>query len=318
MPTEAAVRNLRAVRRSELTEGVRRLGLPEGGLVLVHASLNSLGWVVGAAETVVRALLDATGSSGTLAAVASWDDIPFRLNHWPQDWRQAYLEEMPGFDPERSEANRAYGRFPERLRTWPGARKSGHPDQRVVAVGRLAEWLTSDHPLDDSFGPGSPFARLVEANGYVLMLGAPLRSLTLLHHAEAIASIPSKRRWSYTLPFATTRGTEWRTLHDIDVDRGPLPYGDVIEGGEDPLVGVAAMADAALGAGVGVRGRVAAAECHLFPAAELVSFAIRWLEESFGASREPCASSAAAGQTSTPVPASKRQTTRAGTGTRPH
>jgi aminoglycoside 3-N-acetyltransferase len=317
MPTEDAVRTLRAVRRSELTTGIRRLGLPEGEPVLVHASLSSLGWVVGGAETVVRALLDAVGGSGTLAAVASWDDIPFRLGHWPRPWRRAYLEEMPGFDPEWSEANRAYGRFPERLRTWPGARKSGHPDQRVVAVGRLADWLTADHPLDDSFGPGSPFARLVEANGHVLMLGAPLRSLTLVHHAEAIASVPSKRRWSYTLPFATARGTEWRTLRDIDVDRGALPYGDVIEGGEDPLVGVAAVADAALVGGVGVRGRVAGAECHLFPAAELVSFASRWLEESFCASRAPRASSAAAVSRSTPAPAPERRKTRAGTGTRP-
>jgi aminoglycoside 3-N-acetyltransferase len=171
-------------------------------------------------------------------------------------------------------------------------------------VGRLAEWLASEHPLDDSFGPGSPFARLVEAKGYVLMLGAPLSSLTLLHHAEAIASVPSKRRWSYKLPFATPRGTEWRTLRDIDVDRGPLPS-----------VGVATMARAALAAGVGVRGRVAAAECHLFPAAELVSFASRWLEETFGVTG---VSSAVAVSTSTPAPASARQTSRAGTRTRPH
>ena len=62
---------------------------------------------------------------------------------------------MPGFDAELSEANREYGRLPERLRTWPGAHKSAHPDQRVVAVGRLADWLTSTHPLDDSFGPAT-------------------------------------------------------------------------------------------------------------------------------------------------------------------
>lgn len=241
--------------------------------MLVHASLSSLGWVVGGAETVVRALLDAAGPAGTLAAVASWDDIPFRLDRWPPAWRQAYLEEMPGFDAEFSEANRDYGRLPERLRTWPGAWKSGHPDQRVVAVGHLAEWLTSSHPLDDSFGAGSPFARLVEVGGYVLMLGAPLRSLTLLHHAEAIASVPTKRRWSYSLPFATSDGPEWRTLHDIDVDRGPFPYGKA---------GIAAMAGAALAAGIGVRGQVAAADCHLFPAVNLVSFAADWLEQRFG------------------------------------
>jgi aminoglycoside 3-N-acetyltransferase len=238
--------------------------------VLVHASLNSLGWVVGGVETVVRAMLEIVGPLGTVAAVASWDDIPFRLESWPRAWQRAYLEEMPGFDAELSSANGEYGRFPERLRTWPGARKSAHPDQRVVAVGRLADWLTAEHPLDDSFGPDSPFARLVDARGCVLMLGAPLRALTLLHHAEAIASVANKRRWSYSLPFATPNGTQWRTLSDIDVDRGPLPY-----------AGVGKLAAAALAAGVGARGRIATAECHLFSAPELVGFAVAWLEEHF-------------------------------------
>jgi aminoglycoside 3-N-acetyltransferase len=274
MPTEQAFLECRPVRGSALAEGLGALGVRPGTVVFVHASLSSLGWVVGGAETVVRAMLEVVGPSGTVAAVASWDDIPFRLDRWPSDWREAYLEEMPGFDAELSEANRDYGRFPERLRTWPGARKSRHPDQRVIAVGRLAEWLTTGHPLDDSFGPGSPFARLVQVRGYVLMLGAPLRSLTLLHHAEAIARVPAKRRWSYSLPFASSGGTEWRRLRDIDVDRGPFDYGEA---------GLAAIANGALAAGVGSRGRVATAECHLFPAAELVSFARDWLEERFGA-----------------------------------
>lgn len=240
--------------------------------MLTHVGLSALGWVVGGAETVVRALLRALGAGGTLAAVASWDDIPFRLRRWPEAWRRAYIEEMPGFDPLLSQANGNYGRFPERLRTWPGATASAHPDQRVVAVGRRARWLTAGHPLDDSFGEGTPFARLVEARGQVLMLGAPLEALTLLHHAEAMARVPGKQRWTYALPFATAGGTEWRTLNDIDVDNGPLPYG-----------GVRAIADAALRAGVGVRGRVGAAECHLFPAAELVGFARGWLEAQFAA-----------------------------------
>jgi len=273
MPTERAIRELQPVRQSELIAGIRGLGLPEGSLVMAHASLSSLGWVVGGPETVVRALLDVVGRSGTLAVVASWDDIPFRLARWPLAWQDAYQDEMPGFDPEHSEANREYGRLPERLRTWPGARKSAHPDQRVVAVGRLASWLTATHSLDDSFGPGTPFARLVEARGYVLMLGAPLRSLTLLHHAEAIASVPAKRRWAYSLPFATADGPTWRMLHDIDVENGPYPYE---EGG------LGTIAHAALTEGIGIRGRVAGADSHLFPAVELVAFATRWLEERFG------------------------------------
>jgi aminoglycoside 3-N-acetyltransferase len=248
MPPEPAIHGSRPVRRSDLRAGLRELGVRPGTVVFAHVRLSALGWVVGGVESVVRALLDCVGPLGTLATVGSWDDIPFRLGRWP--------------------------RFPERLRTWPNARRSAHPDQRVIAVGSLAEHLTADHPLDDSFGPGSPFARLAEVDGDVLMLGAPLGALTLLHHAEALARVPGKRRWSYRLPFATDSGVEWRTLHDIDVDRGPFPYdGDC----------VAAVAAAALEAGVGVTGRIAAAPSHLFPAADLVTFAVEWLEKRFRA-----------------------------------
>jgi aminoglycoside 3-N-acetyltransferase len=132
------------------------------------------------------------------------------------------------------------------------------------------------------------------------MLGAPLRSLTLLHHAEAVARVPAKRRRAYRLPFATRAGDAWRTLRDIDVEYGPFPYDWVVEGGADPLNGIAAMAEAALSAGIGLSGAVCGATSHLFPARPLVRFATGWLEEHFGAS-PPTA------------PASAIRTTRAGT-----
>ena len=253
MSAEAPPGGDRVVRRSELVRGIRAIGVREGAIVFVHTSMRALGWVVGGPETVVRAMLDAVGPDGTVAAVASWCDIPLRLDEMSAERRRAYREEMPGFDPDHSEANPGYGRLPERLRSWPGSVKSAHPDQRVVAVGPRAHWLTEQHALDDSFGTDTPFARLVEADGQVLMLGAPLRSLTLLHHAEAIADVPNKRRRTYSLPFAGPRATEWRTLKDIDVEYGPFAYAGLVDGGEDPLQAIAAMAAAALAGGVGVR-----------------------------------------------------------------
>ncbi len=35
--------------------------------LVVHSSLSSIGWVVGGAPTIVSALLDAIGETGTLA-----------------------------------------------------------------------------------------------------------------------------------------------------------------------------------------------------------------------------------------------------------
>jgi aminoglycoside 3-N-acetyltransferase len=268
------------VTRSRLAAELRRLGVRAGAITMVHTRMSAIGWVVGGAETVVRALLDALGPDGTLMAYASWREHVYRAEERPpQEDRAEYLVEPPVFDAATAEVDPDYGRIPQRVRTWPGALHSGHPEAGVVAIGARAAWLTAPHPADDAYGAGTPFARLVEAGGKVLMLGAPLDTVTLLHHAEAIAHAPAKRRLSYTVAVADGDRVAERAFTDIDTAEGPFPY-ERLGLGEDPF---AAIARAALAAGIGTRGRVGRAESHLFAARELTAFAVAWLEQRFGA-----------------------------------
>jgi aminoglycoside 3-N-acetyltransferase len=240
---------------------------------MVHTRMSALGWVVGGSETVVRALLDALGPEGTLMAYASWADHVYTLEDRPEEHRAAYFGEPPVWDPATGEVDPDYGRIPERVRTWPGTLRSAHPEASVVALGPRAAWLIAPH--DDGYGTGSPFARLVEAGGDVLMLGAPLETVTLLHHAEAIAAPPGRRTVTYEIAMAD--GTT-RSFTDIDTSRGAYPYESLgLEADEFEVI-----ARDALAAGVGVPGVVGAADCHLFPAADLVRFAVAWIDERFG------------------------------------
>ena len=266
-----------AIARSRLVADLRALGLREGSAVMVHTRMSALGRVIGGSGTVVSALLEALGPAGTLLAYASWEEHVYRAEEWPAEHRAAYLEEPPVFDPATAEAVREHGRIPERIRTWPGALRSGHPEASVVAVGRLARALTEDHPQHDGYGAGSPFARLVAAGGHVLMLGAPLDTLTLLHHAEAVATAPGKRTVTFEIPVVTRTGDERRTYTDIDTTRGAYPYETLELPGDE----FAVIASAALEAGIGTRGTVGAARCHLFPAAGLTRFATTWLDRRF-------------------------------------
>jgi aminoglycoside 3-N-acetyltransferase len=258
------------VTRSQLERGLRALGVRPRSIVMVHTSLRSFGWVVGGSETVIGALLAAVGPGGTVCAQVSWEQLPFELAEWPPDWREAFEHELPPFDPARSEAGRFEGRVPERLRTWPGALRSANPDTGIAAVGARASWLVEPHALDDGFGVGTPYARLVEAEGDVVLLGAPLETISLLHHAEAIARVEGKRRCRYRVRLAGG----WRECEDIDVRRGVYDYGP----GEPPL---RRIARAALDAGIGDHATIGGASCRRFPAAELTRFACVWLEERF-------------------------------------
>ena len=268
----------RAITRPELAADLTRLGVRNTGIVMVHTRMSAIGRVVGGSETVVRALLDALGPQGTLMAYASWEDHVYEAADWPVEHRDAYLAHPPVFDPATGAVDPDYGRIPERVRTWPGAKRSAHPEAGVVAVGRQAEWLTATQPDNDGYGPESPFARLVEARGQVLMLGAPLDTVTLLHHAEAIADVADKRRLTFAIRLAEQATIVDRTYTDIDTSRGAFDY-DRLNLDEDAF---AVIAHAALNAGTGVRGHVGQAESHLFEARELTAFSVRWMEQRFG------------------------------------
>jgi aminoglycoside 3-N-acetyltransferase len=265
---------LSAITGARIAEDLRGLGVRPGATLMVHTRMSALGWVIGGSGTVVQALLDVLGPDGTLVAYASWAEHVYHAEDWPPEHREAYLRDPPVFDVATGEVDPDYGRIPERVRTWPGAVRSSHPEASVVAVGARAAWLCAPHPEDDGYGAGSPFARLVEAGGHVLMLGAPLDTVTLLHHAEAIARVPSKRRVTFVVRLPDGD----RTYTDIDTSRGAFPYESLgLEQDE-----FAAIAGAALEAGVGARGVVGSGECVLFPAAELVEFAVGWMEARFG------------------------------------
>lgn len=267
-----------AVARSRLVADLRRLGVPAGGVLMVHTRMSAIGWVIGGSETVVRSLLEALGPDGTLMAYASWQEHVYHVTDWPEQHRDAYVAEPPVFRVPTAEAARDHGRIPERVRTWPGAGHSAHPEAAVVAVGARAGWLTDGHAVDDAYGAGSPFSRLVDAGGHVLLLGAPLDTTTLLHHAEAIARVSPKRRVTFRIPVAEDGGVVERTYTDIDTSKGAFPYEDL--GLEDDEFTV--IVRAALAAGIGASGRVGQAESHLLPAAELVRFGVAWMEERFG------------------------------------
>ena len=245
---------------------------------MVHCRMSALGHVVGGAETIVRALFDVATPEGTVVAYTGWQDAPpDDLDALDEEARRAYLDEQPAYDTRVALSRRDHGRLAEVLRTWPGAHHSGHPEAGVAAVGPLAGEITASHPRDDAYGAGTPYARLVELGGQVAMLGAPLETVTLVHHAEAVASVPDKRRVVYRYPIFESGVRVWRTFSDIDTSEGALPY-ELLIGEEDYIEYIARSA---LAAGCGRSGPAGEGTAYLFEARALVGHAVAWIEEHF-------------------------------------
>lgn len=259
--------------RAGLAADCRALGIVEGDTVMVHAAVSRVGAILGGPDTLITALRDAVGPTGTLMVYTDWDagyeDLLDPEGRVPEAWR----DQVPPFDPARSRAIRDNGVLPEFLRTTPGALRSASPGPSVAALGASASWLTENHPLDYGYGENSPLARLVACNGKVLMLGAPLDTITLLHHAEHLAQIPGKRIKRVEVPFATPTGTQWRMIEEFDT-------GDPVVAGlaDDYFAGIL---EDFLATGAGRRGRIGAADSVLVDAAGIVPFAVDWLESRF-------------------------------------
>ena len=180
--------------RSRLIADLNGMGVAEHSAVMVHTSMSAIGWVVRGASTLINAPVSVLGPTGTVMVLTGWEDRPpFHQGEWNNAERTAYLEECPHFDPRVSRAEVAHGPLPEAVRTWPRARHSAHPVDAFASIGADAAWLVSGQSLDEGYGTNSPLARLVKRDGSVLLLGAPLDSVTLLHYAEYLATAGPKR-----------------------------------------------------------------------------------------------------------------------------
>jgi len=261
------------VTRQGIAADLMALGVSSGDTVMLDASVHAIGWIVGGPDRVLEAVFDVVGEAGTLMMYVGWDGSPYDVTVGLPELPPALMAAWPAYDPGTSRAVREWGVLGEYLRTWSGAHRSDHPDSSVVAVGRLAEELTRDHPLHYGMGPGSPLAKLCEAKGKVVLLGSPLANLTLLHHAEHLAQVPNKEVVRYWAPIVRDGTKLWIQIEEFSTE-GCLPW----YGPTDPFE---AIVREYLQAGRGRVGRVGAAKCTLFDAAGLTAFAVEWIEERY-------------------------------------
>ncbi|MGD2051921.1 MAG: AAC(3) family N-acetyltransferase [Acidimicrobiia bacterium] len=257
-----------------ISSDLRRLGAQTGDLLMVHASLRSIGPVEGEAEGVLEALIDTVGPDGTLlmvlGALNEWDWV----NGRPEPERERLLRDAEPFDPLATPADPDVGTLAEVFRTRPGTLVSDNPEGRFAAFGRLAGHLTADVPWDDYYGPGSPLDRLVAAGGRVLRLGADPDTVTLLHYAEYLAPLPEKRRVRRHRKVGEPGGPVVRVIESLDDSTGIVAYP-----AEDYFT---AILRAYLATGRAQRGKVGDARAELIDGDDIVRFAVRWMAEHLG------------------------------------
>ena len=263
------------VTRGQIASDLREMGVAAGDTVMLHAAVGAIGWIVGGPDQVLHGIFDALTPSGTLMMYVGWDGSPYDVTLGLPALPPPLAEVWPAYDPQTAHAVRSWGVLAEVLRRWPGAARSAHPDSSFAAVGPGAEDLVADHALQYGMGEHSPLAKLRSNRGKVLLLGSPLSDVTLLHHAEHVADVPDKSIATYWAPILDGGEKRWVQIEEFDTgSAGCLPWfgaGDMFE----------AIIEDYVQEGHGTIGAVGAARSYLFDAAELIEFAVSWIEDRF-------------------------------------
>lgn len=245
------------VTREDIAHDLKQLGLRAGDKVLVHSSLSSLGEVNGGADSLIDALLDAVSPGGTIVLptlTGSQDDSP---------------ERPPCFDVRNTPT--WCGLVPETARQRSEAVRSLHPTHSVVAIGPDAKRLTSGHETARTpCGWDSPYGKLAQAGGRILLIGVNHDRNTTFHSAEEIAGMPYLFQPEPVLTRVidpSGKNLAVRTLfHKWDVPRDFERWNHALRE-----------------AGIMIQGRVRGAEVRLMESKELILFLVKVL------ARDPCA-----------------------------
>ena len=132
---------------ADFVDAFRRLNLPSGSTLMVHARLSSFGHLVDGPESVIRALQTAVPDCTVVMPT-----FPFART------MSEYLDSDPLFDASRTPSQS--GLLSEALRQMPHVRRSLHPTHPCAALGPRADEIIdgSEHSLTP-FGPSSAYGR---------------------------------------------------------------------------------------------------------------------------------------------------------------
>ncbi len=168
----------------KIRNAIASCGIEKDDILLVHSAYQSIKGTQLAPVQIVDELLDILGGSGTLAMPAMpifRNDVPLKDYLTADISDRTYLYKVDK-TPIKT------GALPIALSKKPGAVRSPHPINTMIAVGSQAHFLMEGNLDGDSplpCGKNSSWKRCADKNALIVGLGVDLtHSLTMIHVAE--------------------------------------------------------------------------------------------------------------------------------------
>ena len=169
------VESFHAFSAEVLAREIAALGIGAGDTLLVHSSFDAFLGFTGKPTEVIAVLQNAVGAGGAVLMPT----LPF------DGTAVEYARRQLVFDVRRTPSR--MGLLTELFRRSAGVARSVHPTHPVAAWGRDAAALVEGHyAARTPCGEGSPYARLLERRGKILLMGTGIGVLTFFHTIEEL------------------------------------------------------------------------------------------------------------------------------------
>jgi len=160
---------------TEFEQALRDLSITSGDTILVHSSFDAFKGFQGKPTDIIATLQKAVSPTGIIIMPT----MPFTGT------AVDYARANPLFDAKRTPSR--MGLITELFRRSSGVIRSLHPTHPVAVWGNQAEAIAAQHYLARTpCGQGSPFERLLEHQGKILLIGTGIGVLTFYHYIEEL------------------------------------------------------------------------------------------------------------------------------------
>jgi len=170
------------ITKDRLVKDLRDLGVKDGDLLNIKASLKSIGHIEGGATTLINSLMEAVGDTGTVVTDSFVSAYPLPL-----------LSKDKKIISDRNTPSYA-GAVANAMINHPMSFRSSHPIQKFSAVGKYAEELMNNH-TPESYAY-DVLRVLIENGGKNLKLGTDEKvyGVGTTHFAIGKLKLKQKRR----------------------------------------------------------------------------------------------------------------------------
>jgi aminoglycoside N3'-acetyltransferase len=214
---------MRETTKEQVVNALIALGVGPGDGLLVHSAIQFLGRPIGGVAMYFDALCDVVGINAPSSTTRDFfpsSSRPTSLGTLVVPTFNFSFAHGEPYDPLTTPSV-GMGAFSEYIRLLPDSRRTLHPMQSLAVVGRFADDLAERDTLS-AFDPGSAFEHILELDFKLLLLGADVQAVSMLHYSEQRAHVPYRYWKDFTGQVHTPAGWEARTyrmfVRDLKID----------------------------------------------------------------------------------------------------